>query len=185
MATWLRVARRSGCGLTWAPRSRRAAVESRPLSPSLPSHVRGFRGESGAPSFAPLLLCSFAPDPPFCGPDSLTLLSPPCLRALAVRLRAAAAAVGSRLGSSGGLGFFLPSFLSLFLLLKIFHHHSCPARSATVSEGLGRIRVRRRRRFRTGYLGCAAPCSSAPHSWNRVRSAGTRPALAPVPRAPR
>ena len=53
VATWLRVARRSGCGLAGALRRRRAAVESPPLIPSLPSHVRGFRGESGG------LSCSF------------------------------------------------------------------------------------------------------------------------------
>ena len=71
VATWLRVARRSGCGLAGALRRRRAAVESPPLIPSLPSHVRGFRGGSRGPSFAPLLLT-----PLFVAPDSLTLLSP-------------------------------------------------------------------------------------------------------------
>ena len=54
---------------------------------------------------------------------------------------------------------------------------------ATVSEGLGRIRSRRRCRSRRGCEDCAVPCSSAQHCWSHDRSVGRESALGRGPRA--
>ena len=170
--------RRARCRARGAPRG------DPPLSPKgCPSHIRGFGVELGC---GPLLilpvltpLWARAPSP---------LLSPLCFGPCAVRLWSLLLVCSADVGlwlsfpsfQKFSSSFPFPSFQKLSFPAPVRTHH--PLISATVSEGLGRIRVRRRCMSRRGCVGCVEPCSCVPHSWTLGRSGGRESALERRPR---